>query len=336
MHQIPDTYTGPGLVDVQVNGYAGFDFNAPADTWTPEDFRTVRDALHRRGVAAVLPTFITDDVEATVERARRHAEFLNRDPELEETYPLLHIEGPFISPEDGPRGAHPRQYCRVPGDVPDYVERLREASDDRIGILTLAPELEGALKVIEEATAHGICVSIAHTQADRSRLLEAVDAGAKFSTHLGNGSHQMLPRLDNYVQAQLSEDRLLASFIADGHHVPLYTLKNFIRAKTPERSVLTTDAIVAAEVGAGRYSLGNKEIVVTEDLYVSKPGEPNLAGSALTLDRAIINAASHCDISFDQAWTMASTRPAELVGLPEPDEVTVDIIDHEFRRAIEN
>jgi N-acetylglucosamine-6-phosphate deacetylase len=333
MSEIPGTYTGPGLVDLQMNGYAGFDFNVAAGSWKVDDFHSVRRALHRRGVVAALPTFITDDISAMIARAERYAAFVEDDSRLEKIFPLLHIEGPFISPDDGPRGAHPEAYCRLPGDAPDFIRNLQEASGDRIGIFTVAPELEGALEVIEEATAAGICVSIAHTQATRERIEEAVEAGAKFSTHLGNGSHQMLPRLDNYVQAQLSEDRLLASFIADGHHVPLYTLKNFIRAKTPERSVLVTDAIVAAEVGPGRYSLGNEEVVVTDDLYVSKPGEPNLAGSALTLDRAVVNVAGYCDVRFEQAWTMASTRPAALVNLPRPPEVTVDIVDGEFRNV---
>lgn len=334
MTDIPETYTGPGLVDLQMNGYAGFDFNSAAADWTLGDLHKVRKALQRRGVAAALPTFITDDAAAVLERARRYAKFLREDSRLEEIFPLLHIEGPFISPADGPRGAHPAEYCRRPVDMPDFLSRLQEASEGRIGIFTLAPELEGALELIEEATAAGICVSIAHTQADLDRLDRAVAAGAKFSTHLGNGSHQMLPRLDNYVQAQLADDRLLASFIADGHHVPFHTLKNFIRAKTPERSVLVTDAIVAAEVGPGRYKLGSKEVVVQEDLYVSKPGEPNLAGSALTLDRAVINTVAHCDVSFKQAWTMASTRPAELVGLSSVPEVTVDIADNAFTRRM--
>jgi N-acetylglucosamine-6-phosphate deacetylase len=145
------------------------------------------------------------------------------------------------------------------------------------------------------------------------------------STHLGNGSHQMLPRLDNYVQRQLADDRLFAGFIADGHHMPFCTLKNFIRAKTPARSILVTDAIAAAEMGPGKFQLGGGIVEVTPEGRCFRPGQPNLAGSALSLDRAVVNAALHCDVSFEQAWAMASTTPAKLMGLPAPRGVSVRV-----------
>lgn len=327
---LPDTYQGPGLVDLQVNGYAGFDFNAPPETWTIEDFYAVRAALHRRGVLVALPTFITDEAERLIARARRYAAFLEEDAALARTFPKLHIEGPFISPEEGPRGAHPQAHCRTPKALPDLLRRLREASGERIGILTLAPELPGALDLIAEAAAHGICAALGHTQARPETIWAAAEAGATLSTHLGNGSHLELPRLDNYVQAQLAEDRLIASFIADGHHLPFYTLKNFLRAKTPRRSVLVTDAIVAADVGPGRYTFGGAEVVVSPDLRVQKPGQRNLAGSALTLDRAVLNVALRCDVPFGEAYAMASTRPAELIGLSAPPDISVKISEEGF------
>ena len=323
---LPSSYRGPGLVDLQVNGYAGFDFQSDPAGWTLEDMQALDEALDRRGVAMVLPTFITDGSEALIARARKYAALIERDPRLEARFPLLHIEGPFISPADGPRGAHPRRFCRTPAEEPELLAQLREVSGDRIGILTLAPELTGALDLIEEAAAAGICVGLGHTQASAGVLGEAVGAGAVMSTHLGNGSHQMLPRLDNYVQVQLADDRLAASFIADGQHMPFYTLKNFIRAKTPERAVLVTDAIVAAELGPGRYRSGHAEIVVTPELRASKPGEPNLAGSALTMDRAVVNATLHGGVSFEEAWAMASVRPADLLGLEMPPSITVSKI----------
>lgn len=313
-----------------MNGYTGFDFNSDPASWTPGDFHKVKKALQHRGIVAALPTFITDGVPALLARARRYSEFVTNDPALGKMFPLIHIEGPFISQEEGPRGAHPLKHCRIPEEVPGLLPRLQEASGDRIGMFTLAPELEGAIGLIEEAVQAGICISIAHTEAGKETIDRAVEAGAKLATHLGNGSHQMLPRLDNYVQVQLADDRLLASFIADGHHIPFYTLKNFIRAKTPERSILVTDAIAAAEIGPGHYKLGDDEVVVRDDLYVSKPGQPNLAGSALTLDRAIINTARYCDVTFKQAWRMASVLPAELVGLAPLPEITVEIGDDGF------
>ena len=171
----------------------------------------------------------------------------------------------------------------------------------------------------------GICVALGHTRARPETIGEATEAGATLSTHLGNGSHLELPRLDNYVQAQLADDRLAASFIADGHHLPFYTLKNFLRAKTLRRSILVTDAIVAADVGPGRYTFGGEEIVVSPELRVHKPGQQNLAGSALTLDRAVLNVALRCDVPFNEACAMASTRPAELIGLSAPPDISVRI-----------
>lgn len=330
---LPPSYSGSGLVDLQVNGYAGFDFHSDPAGWTLKALQALSRTLDRRGVAVALPTLITDAGEALLARARTYRKYVERDRRLLARFPLLHIEGPFISPEDGPRGAHPQRFCRTPEEAPDLLAQLREASGDRIGILTLAPELPGALGLIEEATEAGICVGLGHTQASAGALTEAVDAGAVMSTHLGNGSHQTLPRLDNYVQVQLAEDRLWASFIADGQHMPFYTLKNFIRAKTPRRSVLVTDAILAAELGPGRYRSGHAEIEVTRELRVSKPGEPNLAGSALTMDRAVVNAALHGGVDFETAWAMASVQPADLLGLQTPDPVTVtDITEDGFTR----
>lgn len=330
---IPQRHTGPGLVDLQVNGYAGFDFNGDSASWTVEDWTAVQAALARRGVVRALPTFITDAPARMIARARAYARLLDEAPDLAETFPRLHIEGPFIAPEDGPRGAHPRAYCTTPEAVPDLLRALQDASGGRVALLTLAPEVPGALGLIEAAAAQGVTVALGHTAADAATLDAAVAAGARLSTHLGNGSHQTLPRLDNYVQRQLADDRLLASFIADGHHIPFPTLQNFIRAKTPGRTILVTDAMAAADVGPGTYTLGGEAVVVDEALRVAKPGQPNLAGSALTLDRAVLNVVRHGIVSFEDAWAMASTRPAVLIGLPEPPAVTVRVEADGFVRV---
>lgn len=330
MNDPPLTYTGPALVDLQLNGYAGFDFNSDPAGWTPDDFDHVKQALHRRGVYRALPTIITDEIPQMLARVRRYVEIVEQHPELGQTFPLLHVEGPFISPEEGPRGAHPRAHCTTPEQHPQFLSRLVETSNDRIGLFTLASELRGAMSLIESARREGLCVALGHTEASPETIQQAVNQGAQLSTHLGNGSHQMLPRLDNYVQVQLAEDRLAASFIADGHHMPFYTLKNFIRAKTPARSILITDAMAAAEQGPGLYHLGSEEVVVTPEGRVSKPGDPNLAGSALTLDRAVINTARHCDISFSTAWNMASRQPADLLGITELPQISVEVEEKQF------
>lgn len=327
---LPKAYTGPGLVDLHINGYAALDFNGDPADWTTENLHRIRQCLLGRGVVTIFPTLITDDASLLLARAKAYNEAIKCDRQLEQLCPRLHLEGPFISPEGGPRGAHQLKYCITPKQMPDLIDRLNEASGGRVGIVTIAPELEGAMKLISRCSRAGIYIAIGHTQASTRQLDEAVQAGAKFSTHLGNGSHAFLPRLDNYLQTQLADDRLYATFIADGHHMPFATLKNFIRAKTPSRGILITDAIEAAELGPGRYKVGGELIAVTADGRAAKPGASNLAGSALTLDKAVINVALNCDVSFEQAWDMASTIPACLLDLPCPEEITVEISVERF------
>jgi len=330
MSRVPKRHTGPALVDLQLNGYAGLDFNSDPASWTADALHCIRSALSCRGVRVVFPTLITDEPERMLARARRYAELVSGDDELESCFPKLHIEGPFICPAEGPRGAHPKRHCRAPESLPRFVDRLAEASGGRIGILTLAPELPGALELIERCADHGICAASGHTRATRAQLEDAVAAGVKLATHLGNGSDMLLDRLDNYIQHQLADDRVWASFVADGHHMPMTTLKNFIRAKTPERTVLITDATAAAEMPPGRYELGAGTVEALPDGRVTKPGEPYLAGSALTLDKAVINVATHCGVRFEEAWAMASTNPATLLGLPPPPIVTVAVGERGF------
>lgn len=333
MSELPKSYTGPGLVDLQINGYAGLDFNGDPAEWTAERFHGVGEMLAGRGVMVALPTLITDGAQAMIARVHRYRELVDVDDVLAARFPRLHIEGPFISPVDGPRGAHPKAHCKTPAEMPDLIDRLREASGDRIGIFTLAPELDGACELIARLVEEGICPAIGHTQAGPDQIADAVSAGAKLATHLGNGSDAVLPRLDNYVQSQLADDRLAASFIADGHHIPFGTLKNFIRAKTVPQSVLVSDAIFAAEMPPGGYRFAGGEVVVRQDGRCTVPGQQHLAGSTLTLDRAVINAFLHCGVSFDEAWAMASTRPAAVTSVPVPEAVTVTVAEGRFVRV---
>ncbi len=327
---LPETHAGEGLTDLQLNGYAGLDFNARPEDLTPEAMHEVRRRLARRGVARALPTLITDDTERMIARAARYAELVATDEDLAAAFPALHVEGPFVSPTDGPRGAHPKCWCKLPSGAPDFFDRVRDAAGGRVAIMTLAPELGGAVELIGRGAAAGVCMAIGHTAAPADVLDAAVAGGATLSSHLGNGSHQTLGRLDNYIQHQLADDRLHASFIADGHHMPLTTLKNFVRAKTPARSVLVTDAIAAAEMPPGEYELAGQRVVVNEDGRAAKPGEANLAGSTLTLDRAVVNAVRAGAATFAEAWAMASSIPSGLVNLPPAPPVTVRITPEGF------
>jgi N-acetylglucosamine-6-phosphate deacetylase len=232
------------------------------------------------------------------------------------------MEGPYLSPEDGPRGAHPRAFVRD-ADVDDF-RRRQEAADGRIRLLTVAPEAPGVLKVIERAVGSGVRVAIGHTGATPAQIADAVNAGATLSTHLGNGCAQVLPRHPNVIWEQLADDRLMASFIVDGHHLPPATVKAMVRAKTPGRSILVTDAIAAAGMPPGRYTLGGQEVELSPAGRVAAPGAPNLAGSALRLDAAIGNMVRFTGLSLEDVVPMASTRPAAYVGVPTAGKVVAE------------
>jgi N-acetylglucosamine-6-phosphate deacetylase len=232
------------------------------------------------------------------------------------------MEGPYISREDGPRGAHPREFVRD-AEVDDF-RRRQDAASGRIRLLTIAPESPGVLKVIEHAVANGVRVAIGHTGGTPTQIADAVSAGATLSTHLGNGCAQMLPRHPNVIWEQLSDDRLMASFIVDGHHLPPATVKAMVRAKTPARSILVTDAIAAAGMPPGRYTLGTLEVELSPTGRVAAPGAPNLAGSALHLDAAIGNTVRFTGCSLEEVAAMASTRPAEYLGLSPAGRVVAE------------
>jgi N-acetylglucosamine-6-phosphate deacetylase len=192
----------------------------------------------------------------------------------------------------------------------------------------LAPELLGTLEdggLIDRCVAKGILVALGHHEGTDEAVKEAIRRGAKLCTHLGNGSRQVMPKFRGVIDEQLAEDGLMASFIADGHHVPFRTLQNFIRSKEVTRSILVTDATAAAEMAPGVYKLSGIRVTLKPDGRVVMPDGKKLAGSSLTLDRAIINVARNCGFTLEQAWEMASANPAKLFGGIARPIVTVDI-----------
>ncbi|HXY38790.1 MAG TPA: amidohydrolase family protein [Vicinamibacteria bacterium] len=304
----------PGLVDLQVNGFAGVDFNDPA--LGDEQVARAVEAIGRTGVTRFLPTLVTSSSEGFTACARRLARA---------TQPAIagvHMEGPYISPEDGYRGAHPRAFVR-PADVEDF-RRRQDAAGGRIRIVTLAPESPGALSLIEHLVRTGVHVALGHTGASGAQILDAVNAGATLSTHLGNGCAALLPRHPNVIWEQLGEDRLLASFIVDGHHLPPATVRAMFRAKTPARTILVTDAIAAAGMPPGRYVLGGETVELEPSGRVSVPGTPYLAGSALRLDAAIGNAVRFTGLPLEEVVAMASSRPAAYLGIEPAGKITAE------------
>ncbi|MHA3770885.1 N-acetylglucosamine-6-phosphate deacetylase [Verrucomicrobiota bacterium sgz303538] len=299
---------GPGFLDLQCNGYAGVDYNHPGTT--PEQIAESIQAMWRSGCTLVLPTVITGAPERMEAFFRKLLAALSL-PEIRQSIPGFHLEGPFISPEDGARGAHPLAAVRPPDRK--LWARLQRAAGDSIRLLTIAPEVTGALKFIAALRQENVLSAIGHTMADSETVQRAADAGALMSTHLGNGCPQMMHRHANPVFAQLGEDRLAASVIADGIHLPAEVLRTIALVKGTERTVLVTDAMAAADAPPGRYTLGEHDLEVGADRVVRQPGSPNFAGSALSMDRAVGKFAAMTNVSLADAWDAASVIPARLL-----------------------
>jgi len=234
----------------------------------------------------------------------------------------LHMEGPYISPEDGPRGAHQREHVAA-ASRDDFLRR-QEAAGGQIKLVTLAPEAEGAMELIGHLVGWGIRAAIGHTAASPEQIREAVKAGATLSTHLGNGCAMQLPRHPNFIWEQLAADDLWASFIVDGHHLPPATVKAMVRAKRPPRTLLVTDAVAAAGCLPGAYELNGEQVVLSEDGRVFQPGKPWLAGSAITLDRAVANTVKFTGLPLEEVLPMASSQPAKYLGIQPAGRVTAD------------
>ena len=304
----------PGLVDIQVNGFAGVDFNTPG--LTADDVRRVLPALRATGVTRFLPTLITGSLDGFARCVRALNEV--NDPAIAG----IHMEGPYISPHDGPRGAHPREHCRS-ASLDDF-ERRQDAAEGRITLVTLAPEVPGALALIDELVVRGIRVAIGHSEASADIVSQAVRRGASLSTHLGNGCAATLPRHPNLLWEQLAADALWASVIVDGHHLPPSVVKVITAVKSPARTILVTDATAAAGCAPGSYRIGDVEVDVGDDRRVSLRGTPYLAGSALTMTEAIGKAARFTGLPIGTVLPMASSVPAEYLGIRTSGIVSAD------------
>jgi N-acetylglucosamine-6-phosphate deacetylase len=304
----------PGLFDLQVNGFAAVDFNGP--DLTSDGLAEALERQRATGVTRCLPTLITSSLDRFAHNARVIAR--SGDPAVAG----IHMEGPYLSPDDGPRGAHPREHVTNAGTA-DF-DRRQEAADGRIVLVTLAPEAPGALLLIDHLVKAGVRVAIGHTGGTPQQVEDAISAGATLATHLGNGCAQMIPRHPNFLWTLLAADPVVASFIVDGHHLPPATVKAMVRAKGVERSILVTDATSAAGCGPGRYSIGDVVCESREDGRVSLPGTPYLAGSSLTLDRAIANTVRFTGLPIDVVLPMASTIPARYLGVQTAGTVSAE------------
>lgn len=296
-----------GWIDLQVNGFGGYDLNR--ERTEPADLEGVTRALHARGVTTYLPTVITGSFERMHQAMSGIAAYCRTGQFGSESIMGIHMEGPYLSSEDGSRGAHPREHTRNP-DWEEF-KRLQDAAEGRIRMVTLAPEREGAAPFIARLVQEGIVVAIGHTMASAQQLDEAVQAGATVSTHLGNGSQPMLPRHPNYIWHQLADDRLWATFVPDGHHLAPPVLKAMIRAKR-DKSILVSDTTQFGGMAPGQYdSLIGGQVVLRADGLLHTAANPDiLAGSAASLDTGIANAVRYTDMNLAEAVEAASLRPA--------------------------
>jgi N-acetylglucosamine-6-phosphate deacetylase len=306
----------PGLFDLQVNGFGGIDFNAPGLSAGRVD--EALDLMRATGVTRCLPTLITSSFDQFARNARVIAHLAARagDPAVAG----IHMEGPYISPEDGARGAHPRAHV-MPALVDDFARR-QDAADGRIVLVTLAPEVAGAVALIEHLVASGVRGDRPHrgdAAADRCRGR----AGATLSTHLGNGCAQRCHGIRTSSGSSLPPT-------ADGEpdrrrpsSAPA-TVKAMVRAKGARRTMLVTDAIAAAGCAPGRYTIGGVACDLGEDGRVSLPGTPYLAGSSLTMDHAIANTVRFTGLPLDEVIPMASTIPASFLGMAPAGRVRAE------------
>ena len=302
-----------GLCDLQVNGFAGVDYNDP--TLMPEEFEKSLFAMLSTGVTTCLPTVITGSEDWQIRCFHALEAGRNASKLAQAMVPGYHLEGPFLNPEEGFCGCHPTKWMR--SATWDHFERLQEAAGGRITLITVAPEIKGVLDLIPKWVEKGIAVAIGHCNPDRDTLLRAADAGATLSTHLGNGIAQMLPKTDNPILGQLAEDRFSASFIADGFHQQPHVLGVYLRAKQSIRTILVTDGTAGSASLPGSYSVGPIGIERQPEGMVYIHGTRILAGSSATLSGCLANVINWYGTPFDEAIRWASEQPRRLIGLPE-------------------
>jgi N-acetylglucosamine-6-phosphate deacetylase len=305
-------WVAPALFDLQINGCDGRAFVSP--DLTVADVRHVVTICRQHGIGGFCPTLITSSFEALQHGFATLRDACASDPDLDRAMPCFHLEGPYISPDDGPRGAHPREQVRLP-DIDEF-HRLQEAAGGRIRLVTLAPEREGAISFIKELVQEGVVVAVGHTAASPEKIREGIRAGAKLSTHLGNGSHAMLPRHENYLWEQMASDQLWASIITDGHHLPVAVMRCLLRVKTPARLILTCDASSLAGLPPGRYFHWGQELEVQASGKVVVPGTSFLGGSGVLTDVCLRTLLNLGEVCLADAIDMATLRPRELLRLP--------------------
>ncbi len=309
---LPSDVAAPGYVDLQVNGYGGVDFNS--DDLSAESLHVACQRLATDGVASILATVITDDVDAMSRRLGKIATLRRQDELVAALIAGVHIEGPFINEQTGYVGAHPSDAVR-PADA-ESMQRLLDAAEGLTRIVTLAPERDPGFHVTRMLSQSGICVSAGHCDPSLEQLNAAIDAGLSMFTHLGNGCPLLMHRHDNIIQRVLSRSSSLAiGLIADGVHVPWPALGNYLRCAGMDRCFIVTDAISAAGLGPGQYRLGQREVVVDNDGATWAADRSHLVGSSGTMPQVAANLKHHLGLSDDDVTRLTVTNPQRILNV---------------------
>jgi N-acetylglucosamine-6-phosphate deacetylase len=309
--QASNLWIAPSLFDLQINGYAGIDFQQ--DQAALPDLLKAARKLRADGCSRWLLTLITEDWTKLMARLRRFREIRAQSPELQSAIVGWHIEGPFLSAQAGFAGAHRAAVMCDPS--PGHIVELRQTAGPDPVLLTLAPERKGSAEAIKRAVALGIKVSLGHTNASAEQLRDAVSAGATGFTHLGNGCPRELDRHDNILWRVLDAQGLTVSFIVDGVHVSPPLLRLAHRALPPDRIYYTTDAMAAAGSPPGRYRIGHLEVEVGPDKIVRQPGSPLFAGSALRPLEGVQRASAILGKPWQETWAHFSDVPNRFLGM---------------------
>jgi len=312
-------YVAPGLIDIQINGYFGVDFSGP--DLTVEGVKKATKALWKAGVTSYFPTIITSDIK----RIKKNFAILAKakeDPEIGPSIAGFHLEGPYISPIAGFRGAHLEKYIKLP-DWEEFSE-IQKAANYGIKIITVAPELEGAIPFIKKCAESGVIVSLGHHNGSTGDIEAAVAAGATMATHLGNGCANEINRHRNPLWPQLSNDAITATIISDGFHLNREQVRTFYKTKGVEKTILVSDALDLAGLPPGAYMRGERTLVLTPNV-VQLPKENVLAGAASPISKCVGVVMEFTGCSLKDAIQMASTNPAKMfsldnVGTIEPNK----------------
>lgn len=304
-----------GFIDLQVNGYLGIDFSEPG--LTLNDVRRVTETLVQRGTLAYCPTVITASWETYVQNLPVLAQAM-QTPDLQPHLLGIHLEGPFISPEDGARGAHPRPSTRNP-DL-ELFGQLLELAKGKVSVVTVAPELPGAEDLIRHMTDNGIAVFLGHHLAGPEEIDRACKAGALASTHLGNGLPNMLPRHLNPIWDQLAEERLTALLITDGHHIPDNFIRVVSKVKSPQHLAVTSDSAPVAGLPPGRYDTLGQEVVLEESGRLWNPVGQHLVGSSSSMMQCMNYLAALDFMEEEELYLVGYHNPLRLLGRKLPED----------------